>query len=181
VIPPHQTVTLETQVGTVRLRPEGPEDTDFLLAVFRAHAATDLGMLDARTLDGLARMQFNARAASYRAQYPDARHDIIETVGQGLGPESPGLRPWTPLGRLVLDIGAEAACIVDFALRPDATGRGLGVSILGSALARLVPPGRPTRCMVLAGNEASLRMCQRVGFRIVGDAPPFLRLERPGS
>jgi hypothetical protein len=32
-------------------------------------------------------------------------------------------------------------------------------------------------CQVLAGNEPSLRMCRRVGFRQMGHVPPFLQLE----
>ena len=42
--------------------------------------------------------------------------------------------------------------------------------------------GVPARVNVLAQNEASLKLCERIGFVKVGDEPPFVRLEwRAGS
>jgi RimJ/RimL family protein N-acetyltransferase len=157
---------LHTASGPVTLRPEQAEDAGFLLALFRSHVPRELAALpvDAAVRESLVRMQFNAQAASYRAQFPAARFDIVERDG-------------IPIGRIVIDAGTETGCIVDFALMPGVRGRGLGVAILDAVLRHLAPLGRPVRCKVLTHNTPSLRMCQRVGFRRIGGEPPFLQLE----
>jgi RimJ/RimL family protein N-acetyltransferase len=111
-------------------------------------------------------MQFNSQTVTYRAQYPAARFDIVERDG-------------APIGRLIVDDGAEAACIVDFALLPEHCGGGLGTAILAGVLAGRT---RPVWCQALCTNEPSLRICRRVGFVHIGGELPFLQLEwRPSA
>jgi RimJ/RimL family protein N-acetyltransferase len=164
-------LVLETARGPIVLRPEQPADGDFLYTLFRRHTPVELATLpiDAATREALVGMQFNSQTATYRAQYPAARFDIVERDG-------------TPIGRLVVDDGAAAACIVDFALLPEHCGAGLGTAILAGMLARLAGWGRPVHCQVLCTNEPSLRMCRRVGFVHIGGELPFLQLEwRPSA
>jgi RimJ/RimL family protein N-acetyltransferase len=164
-------VALHTARGPVTLRPERPDDADFLYGLFRSHTLPDLAPLatDDAGREMLVRMQFLAQTNSYKAQYPHARFDIVETAG-------------APIGRLVVDDGAQEACIVDFALLPETRGGGFGTAILASVLARLGTRPRVVRCMVLFHNEASLRMCLRVGFVQTGSVLPFLQLEwQPGT
>src|SRR5208282_5897639 len=100
----------------------------------------------------LVRMQFEARTASYRAQYPHARFDIVEDAS-------------VPIGRLILDGGAaggEADTIVDVALVPERRGQGLGTALLAAALERFAREGRPVKAMVLAANTASRGMFRRL-------------------
>jgi RimJ/RimL family protein N-acetyltransferase len=148
------------------LRPEQEQDTAFLANLFRdtAGRVLDLMPIDDAMKEALLRMQLASQAATYRAQYPFARFDIIEQAGE-------------PIGRIVIDPGTEAGRIVDIALLPQRRARGLGTAILAAVLQRLAPRQRPVRCQVLANNEASLRMCHRVGFRQVGELPPFVHLE----
>jgi len=120
--------------------------------------------VDDAVKEALVRMQFQSQTATYRAQYPDARFDIIERGG-------------TPIGRIVVDPGGEAACIVDFALSPESRGHGLGTAILAGVLDCFARPKRRVLSKVLATNAASLRMCRRVGFAETGSIPPFLQLE----
>jgi RimJ/RimL family protein N-acetyltransferase len=148
------------------LRPERADDVDFLTALFRHSALADLVSLpvDDTVKEALVRMQFTSQTASYRSQHSRARFDIVERDGE-------------PIGRIVIDPGEQVGCIVDFALLPDCQARGLGTAILRAVLAQFAGLRRPVTCMVLAGNEASLRMCRRVGFVPTDEAPPFLRLE----
>jgi RimJ/RimL family protein N-acetyltransferase len=148
------------------LRPEQERDVTFLANLFRATAGHDLGLvpIDEAMKDQLIRLQFASQTATYRAHFPDARFDIIEQGGE-------------PIGRIVIDPGTEVGRIVDIALAPDRRARGLGTAILAAVLEFFARRGQPVRCQVLATNEPSLRMCQRVGFRQTEHVPPFLHLE----
>jgi RimJ/RimL family protein N-acetyltransferase len=159
---------LETARGRIVLRPEQSGDADFLYVLFRSHMLAELAMMpvDAATKEQLVRMQFDSQTATYRAQYPHARFDIVEQDG-------------APIGRLIVDSGGEAGCIVDFALLPEHRGGGLGTAIIAAVLREQC---RPVLCTVLYNNEASLRMCRRVGFVQIGGELPFLQLEwRPSD
>ena len=157
---------LDTATGPVRLRPEMPDDAGFLFALFRSHVLADLAMMpvDDATRAALVRMQFQSQTTTYRAQFPDARFDIVEVGGE-------------PIGRIVVDPGGETGCIVDFALVPERRGQGRGVAIMAAVLRDFAPLGRPMRCKVLIHNEPSARMCRRVGFQEISAEPPFLQLE----
>lgn len=156
-------LVLETARGQVVLRPEQSADADFLYALFRSHMLAELALMpvDAATREQLVRMQFDSQTATYRAQFPQARFDIVEQDGN-------------PIGRLIVDTGADAGCIVDFALLPERRGAGLGTAILAAVLRE---QRQPMLSKVLYNNEASLRMCQRVGFVHIGGELPFLQLE----
>lgn len=162
-------IALDTSRGPFRARPETEADEPFLFALFRSHALVDLAAMpvDDAMRDALVRMQFRAQTNSYRAQFPNAQFDILE-------------RADTPIGRLIVDAGDSAGCIVDFALTPECRGQGIGVAILQAVLDRFAPLRRPMRCTVLAHNEPSLRMCRRVGFHQISEQPPFLELEWRG-
>jgi RimJ/RimL family protein N-acetyltransferase len=152
--------------GDLVLRPERADDGGFLAALFRHSALADMALMpvDDATKEALVRMQFDSQTATYRSQFPQARFDIVERDGE-------------PIGRIVIDPGIQAGCIVDFALLPDCQGHGLGTAILRAVLAQFAGLRRRVECKVLAGNEPSLRMCRRVGFVQTDEAPPFLQLE----
>lgn len=88
-----------------------------------------------------------------------------------------------------LSSGDEGTLSVGLGLRPDLTGRGLGLSFVRAGLdfaRETLAPAR-FRMFVLPINERALRVYERAGFartgvvtqrRAEGDRP-FLRLERP--
>ena len=141
------------------LRPER-EDADFLRALFRS-AAPAFGALPAAAAEALLDMQVRSQAVAYRAAYPGAYFAIIERDGK-------------PCGRLIVARGP-MSCVVNYALLPDVRGIGLGTAVLAAVLARI---DGPVQCRVLEGNSASLAMFRKLGFAVVGEEPPFRRLER---
>jgi RimJ/RimL family protein N-acetyltransferase len=156
-------LVLQTARGQVVLRSEQSADADFLYDLFRSHMLTELALMpvDGATKEHLVRMQFNSQTATYRAQFSKARFDIVEQDS-------------SPIGRLIVDTGEDASCIVDFALVPERRGAGLGTAILAAVLRQ---QRQPVLSKVLYNNEASLRMCRRVGFVHIGGELPFLQLE----
>jgi len=167
------TMILETDKGPVVFRPERPEDEELLYVLFRSWALPDLALMpvDDATKEALVLMQFRAQMASYRAQFPQARFDIVEQDG-------------VPIGRYVIDPGSdtEPVCFVDFVLLPERRNSGLGRAITAALLERYEREGRPVRLKVLHHNVPSQRMCAALGFVQIEAVPPFLQLEwRPSS
>src|SRR5262249_52443247 len=124
------------------LRPEREQDTAFLADLFGKTAGRDLALMpiDEAMKESLLRMQFSSQTATYRAQFPTARFDIIEQGGE-------------PIGRIVIDPGTEAGRIVDIALLPQCRARGLGTAILAAVLKRFGRHGQRMLCQVLASNQ----------------------------
>lgn len=91
-------------------------------------------------------------------------------------------------GRVVGECGvtappdADGAALVAYGLAPSARGTGLGTEAVAVLTAWLeAQPGvRLVAAEVLPGNEASLRLLVRLGFREQGSHAPHLRLVRPG-
>jgi GNAT superfamily N-acetyltransferase len=155
----------------VTLRParDDAADRTFLFALFVSTKAADMAAMpvDAATKDFLLRMQYRSMTATYRHDYPTARWEVIELMGQ-------------PVGLFVTHVGDCCFTFVDLALLPRAQGRGLATRVMMQALEEPRRRGLPARANVLAQNAASLRMCERVGFVKVGESPPFVQLEWRG-
>ena len=151
--------SVSTAYGVVDLRPER-EDAVFLGVLFR-NVAPALDGLPTAAAEALLDMQVRSQAATYRATYPDGYFAIIERGGK-------------PCGRLIVARGP-MSCVVDYALLPDVRGVGLGTAVLAAVLARI---DGPVQCRVLERNGASLAMFRKLGFAVVGEEPPFRRLER---
>ncbi len=148
------------------LRPEEQADADFLFTLFCSHTLAGLTALpvDDIARRALVRIQFTSQTMSYRAQFPQARFDIVE-------------HEQVPIGRLIVDEDPAAACIVDFSLLPAWRACGLGTAILTRVLARVSARSQVVRCKVMWNNAPSLRMCRRLGFVQTGEDLPFLQLE----
>ena len=134
------------------LRPEAPEDEAFLRALFAEEAVPALceAGLDGCQAEQLAAIQHRARSEGYRAQFPEARFSII-------------LHDGVPVGRLVED--EAAARIVDIAVLRARRRRGVARAVLAEAQARWRRAGQAGQASVLAGNAASLRLFEGLGFR----------------
>ena len=159
-------LVLETTKGFCTLRPERPDDADFLYALFRSHTLPGVAavQVDDAMKESLLRMQFRSQMATYRAQYPDARFGILE-------------RDSTPFGRLIVHEADGVATFVDFALLPDDRGSGLGTAVILRVLDWVAERCAVVRLSILWNNEASLRLTRRVGFVQVADAPPYVVME----
>jgi RimJ/RimL family protein N-acetyltransferase len=159
---------LETAKGPVVFRPERPEDEALLYTLFRSWALPDLALMpaDDATKEALVQMQFRAQMVGYRAQFPEARFDIVEQEGE-------------PVGRFVIDPGGttQPVCFVDFVLLPERRRNGLGKAITNALLERYRREARKVRLKVLQYNLPSHRLWFGAGFVQIGEHPPFLQLE----
>ena len=153
------------------LRPERDDEADrtFLYALFAATRAVEMSAmpLDAAARDFLLRAQYRSMTETYRHDYPNARREVVEFGG-------------ARVGRLVTDVGERCVTFVDIALLPRAQGQGLATRLMLRALDEPRRLGLPARVSVLAQNAASLKLCERLGFVRLEEAPPFVRLEWRG-
>ena len=165
-------VVLETAKGPFTLRPERPDDADFLYALFRSHMLASVAAMPVNDAmkETLLRMQFRSQTMTYRAQYPDSRFDILERDG-------------VPFGHLILHEVDGVATFVDFALLPEERGAGLGTAVMVRLLAWVGERCAVAGLSILWNNEPSLRMTRRIGFVQVAETPPYVEMEwrRPGQ
>ena len=153
-------------VGRVRRRPEREADAEFCFDLFRCSRAPgeDLAALDAPLRERLMRQQFQGQNASYRANYPDARFEIVEHAG-------------APIGRIVTARTPDAVLIVDIALISSWRRRGIGASLVNGVLDEAREAGLAVRLSVFANNAAALRFYLRLGFRPIASSAIGMRLE----
>ena len=128
--------------GALTLRPERDDEADrtFLFALFAATKAAEMAAMpvDAAAKDFLLRAQYRSMTATYRQDYPRARWEVVELIGE-------------PVGRLVTDVGDRCVTYVDIAFLPRAQGRGLATRLMMGA--RRAASARPARAGECAHEE----------------------------
>jgi len=136
----------------VWLRPESAEDEAFLRGLYVAAHGAALAMLPVaeEQKQALVAMQFQAQAAHYRREYPDASFDIV-------------VRDGAPVGRLCVWRGQGEMRIVDVALMPQMRGQGIGTALLTAVLEEAKGKGCAVRLRVEPWNAAR-RLYERLGF-----------------
>ncbi|MGH6834119.1 MAG: GNAT family N-acetyltransferase [Methylocella sp.] len=152
--------------GGVRRRPEREADGEFRFDLFRGSRppGDDLSFLDAPLRERLMRQQFAGQSASYRANYPNARFEIVERDG-------------APIGRIVTARAPDAMLIVDIALIASQRRRGIGASLVNGVLDEARAAGLPVRLSVFASNPDALRFYLRLGFKPIESSAIGMQLE----
>ena len=129
--------------GALTLRPARDDEADrtFLYALFVATKAAETAAMpiDAAAREFLLRMQYRSMTATYRQDYPNARWEVAEFMGE-------------PIGRLITDVGDRCVTYVDIALSPRTQGRGLA-SAPDDACARRAATARPAGAGQRLGAE----------------------------
>lgn len=147
-----------------------PEDDGFQEVLYRSTRDDLLSMMpDPALVEPLMAMQYRAQVAGYRSSYPHALYLIVEERGE-------------PMGRVVLDIGADEARLVDIAFLPAARGRGHGTRVLLALREVAARLERPLALSVRRANSNARRLYERLGFQTQGgDAMFEHRVWRPAS
>ena len=151
---------------TVRPEADDGSDEPFLFNLFASQKLPDMALmpLDAAGKEQLLRMQYRSMSASYHGQFPQARFEIVQLNG---------LRA----GRLITDVTAERVYYVDIAILPQCQGGGVATALMTAVLDEPRRLGVPGRVKVMASNCASLRLCEKIGFTVAGQEPPYADLE----
>ncbi len=158
---------IESPLGVLRLRPERPDDEAFRFALF-CESRPDLALLPEPARGRILPMQFRAQALGYRAQFPQARYDIVELAGLSAG-------------RIARDDAGGVLHLIDIALAAPLRGRGLGILLMRALMDEAKAAGRPMRLAVADRNPA-VRLYLRLGFVAVDrrDADTVMEWRAPG-
>jgi RimJ/RimL family protein N-acetyltransferase len=163
-----EVIDISSPLGTLRLRPEQEEDRDFRFRLFVDSRLPEFALLRQQVgpaaYDQIMQMQFHAQTVSYRAQFPEARFDIIELDG-------------TPIGRIVVDRPLGMVHIVDQAVIPAERNRGIGTAIMKGLMDEAGRIRLPVRLKVASSNDPSMRLYLRLGFVPIETAPLFIEME----
>jgi ribosomal protein S18 acetylase RimI-like enzyme len=157
------TIEIASSRGLLRLRPEREDDLAFRLRLF-GDSRPDLALLPPAAREQLMGLQFRAQTMSYRAQFPQARFDIIELDG-------------VAIGRIVVDRSPAALRIVDQALVPPCRNLGIGSAIMRALMQEADRTRRILRLHVASNNDAAMRLYVRLGFVPVETSAAHIELE----
>jgi GNAT superfamily N-acetyltransferase len=152
-------------LNRVTLRPVGAGDEPFLYEVFASTRAEEIALTGwpAAQQETYLRRQFNAQQEHYLSEFPQGEHSII-------------LIDDRPIGRLFISRTFEAIDLVDISLLPRPRAAGIGTRLIESLLDEGNQAGKPVRLYVFRFDGAS-RLCERLGFRRLGESPPRLQVE----
>ena len=139
------------------LRPAVPDDTDFLLRLYRSTREPELAALPWTEAQKAAfcTMQFAAQVAGYGHSFPQAEQAIVVAPGG------------EPAGRLISARQDDALLLVDISLLPAYRGRGWGTLLIRALQDEAAALGLAVRLSVERHNPA-LNLYQRLGFAIIG-------------
>jgi ribosomal protein S18 acetylase RimI-like enzyme len=159
-------VAIGVPEGRLSMRPEQPDDEAFRFALFCNSRPAEFALLrlDAAGFEQLMGMQFHGQNVTYRANFPDARFDIIELDGK-------------PIGRIVVNRPGDHIHIVDQAIVPPLRNRGLGTAIMRTLMNEAAAAGKPVRLKVASSNDPSMRLYARLGFVPIHDDPLYIEME----
>lgn len=150
----------------ITLRPERPEDTPFLAALFASVRAPDFEAQGwpAEVLHAFLADQYRMQTAHYARFYAGAAFLIVEHDGAAIG-------------RLYVHRDRHEHRIVDISLVPGARNRGIGGALLDRVCAEAAALGCGVSLHVEKHNPAQ-RLYQRKGFVRTGENDPYWRMAR---
>jgi len=138
----------------IALRPVGPEDDDFLLAVYASTRAEEMALVPwtEQQREVFIRSQFSAQLDHYSKKYPAANHDVIVSNGRRVG-------------RLYVARLDQEIRIVDITVLPAERNCGIGSYLIKQLLDEARRGEKVTRIYVEEFNP-SLSLFQRLGFSL---------------
>ena len=147
------------------LRPTRADDAPFLRRLFASTREDELSALawSAAQRETFLSLQLEGQDRHYRAQYPQARFDVIERDG-------------APVGRLVVDREEGVIHLLDIALVPAERGAGLGSALLRELQEEATARGSAIILQVVRTNPA-LRLYARMGFRVLREEAVYVGME----
>jgi ribosomal protein S18 acetylase RimI-like enzyme len=161
-----EVIASDVSIGRLGLRPETPEDDDFLLALYASTRAAEMELTNwtADQRREFLRSQFQLQRMHYRRYYTHAAFDVI-TLND------------VPIGRMYVHSGSDEIRLMEISIDPAFQGRGIGTQLVRSVLAEAERVGKTVTLHVEPFNPA-FRLYQRLGFTIVEERGLNFLLER---
>ena len=150
----------------ITLRHTHADDRAFMFTVFTATRAERFNgaALAPPQLQHLLEMQFNAQQSQYRAQFPGANFSLV-------------LSDDKPIGYFYVDRSGKRFTLIDIALLPELTGKGVGSQLVTALIKEALEKGKTISAHVDKCNNQAWQLWQRLGFQIVGDDGVYFEIE----
>ena len=163
-----ETSSLTLPAG-ISLRPETPEDRDFLFRLYASTREDELApvLWTAEQKGAFLKMQFDAQFSHYRKHYADAAFEVIQ---DGV----------VPIGRLYVHRTAGTINVMDIALLPARRRQGLGSTLLRQVLDEGRQHDKVVQIYVEQNNPA-LKMYLKLGFVQTGLDGIYIAMEWSAS
>jgi ribosomal protein S18 acetylase RimI-like enzyme len=148
------------------VRPALPQDEPFLYDLYCAVRGPQFAQAPVSEAQraALIVMQFRAQMNAYTAMYPNSCYHIV-------------LLDSRPIGRLWVARQDEEYHLVDIAIHPDLSNKGIGTALVKRLQTDAQQAKLPIRSIVLRFNPGSLRFHQRLGFRTVREDQMYFYME----
>jgi ribosomal protein S18 acetylase RimI-like enzyme len=152
----------------VSLRPVGPADDEFLLAVYGSTRADEMALVTWWTDEQkrlFLKSQLDAQRAEYEKRFPEADYQVISVDGE-------------PAGRLWVARTGTQIRLLDIALLPRFQKRGHGALLVRQLIEESEAKGLPLRHMVFELNPDAMRFYERLGFTRLEQHGAYWEMER---
>jgi ribosomal protein S18 acetylase RimI-like enzyme len=148
-------------------RPVCESDQPFLLELYAGVREAELAQTPwtPEQKHAFVEMQFNAQTVGYRDADPHAAHEIVSAGGRAVG-------------RAYWSSRADCLHILDITIAQPSRNSGIGSHVLRDILEEADREKKPVTIYVESYNP-SLRLFERLGFRVIAQDGFQLLLERP--
>jgi RimJ/RimL family protein N-acetyltransferase len=152
-------------IPSIALRPVGPDDEAFLLALYASTRIAEMAMVpwSDEQREAFVKMQFAGQQAHYEKAYPAASHQIMVSDNR-------------PIGRLYVARLADQIRIIDITVTPLERNRGIGTLALRELMAEGGRTGKGVTIYV-ESYSPSLSLFERLNFKTIEQQGFHLLLE----
>jgi GNAT superfamily N-acetyltransferase len=152
--------------NALTVRRVGPEDEEFLLALYGSTREEELAQADwaEGQKDQFLRWQYELQRSEYQTRFPDAEYYIVVMDNR-------------PAGRIWIGRDEQQIRLLDIALLPEFQNRGAGTLLLRHLIDEASLAGKALRHMVFALNPDAHRFYERLGFVVIDDLGAYKHME----
>jgi len=155
-----------TSLPDIYLRGFEERDVETLFKIYQSTRHGEMSLIphwSAEQKQAFLRSQFQAQHSHYQHQFPKASYDLI-------------LKGENPIGRFYVDRLECEYRIIDIALLPEYSNRGIGGALIRELQEQARGDGKQVTLHVEKSNHAK-RLYDRLGFTIVGEIPFYWLME----
>ncbi|MGE3466694.1 MAG: N-acetyltransferase family protein [Pyrinomonadaceae bacterium] len=151
---------------TIALRPVDASDLELLLDIYRSVRADELSHFgwDELQTEAFLRMQFDARLAAYKLQFPSAQYCVVEHKG-------------SPAGQMIFEATDDHVLLIDVAVLPEFRRKGIARYLVEILKDRAEAAAKPFVLRVDKANRTAIELYKKFGLSITDENEILFQME----